>query len=64
MNLEIRELYPKLGPGPGQRFGDKPKPEPTMAELDAMIAEQLKPENLPPWWHNDFPKADRQEDAA
>jgi hypothetical protein len=27
--------------------------EPTEEELDAMIAEQMRPENLPSWWHND-----------
>jgi hypothetical protein len=26
----------------------------TMEEIDAMIAEQLRPENLPPWWWEDF----------
>lgn len=26
----------------------------TMAELEALIAEQSKPENLPPWWYDDF----------
>ncbi len=25
--------------------------EPTMAVLDALVAEQSKPENLPAWWH-------------
>lgn len=24
------------------------------ADLNAMIAEQLKPENLPIWWYKDF----------
>lgn len=31
---------------------DKPRPhEPTEAELDVMIAEQMA--NLPPWWHDE-----------
>ena len=25
--------------------------EPTMEELDAMVAERSRPENLPAWWH-------------
>ncbi len=27
-----------------------PTGEPTAAEIDAMIAERMKPENLPAWW--------------
>ena len=26
----------------------------TMAELDAFVAERMKPENLPAWWYDDF----------
>lgn len=36
--------------GPGRRHSEAVRREPTEAELDAMIAEQLKPENLPAWW--------------
>lgn len=34
--------------------------EPTMAEVEAMIAEQMKPENLPSWWFHDWEKPDRE----
>jgi hypothetical protein len=43
-------------PGLKEGYGaGKTKPmgldhEPTEAELDALIAEQMKPENLPGWW--------------
>lgn len=33
--------------------GTGPNREPTEAELDALIAEQSKPENLPTWWWAD-----------
>lgn len=49
----VRESYPqqKRGPKPGTVY--KPRAEetePTEEELNAMIAEQSKPENLPHWW--------------
>lgn len=28
----------------------RPDREPTMKEIDEMIAEQMRPENLPDWW--------------
>lgn len=39
----VRELYPSAS-----KYA--PTGEPTREELDAMITEQLRPENLPPWW--------------
>lgn len=42
----VKALYPVTS-----KFAAKP--EPTEAELDAMIAEQSKPENLPSWWNED-----------
>ena len=51
---DIREMYPKSPVGPGQRFGAPAPREPTLAELDVMIAEQMK--CLPDWW-------DRESDA-
>lgn len=30
--------------------------EPSMAELNALIAEQMRPENLPPWWNVEHEK--------
>lgn len=46
---EIREKYPPLGK---PRTYSQLNHEPTIADLDAMIAEQMKPENLPPWWED------------
>jgi len=45
-------LLPEALPGVplGRRFGGHRGPEPTMAELDALVAEQMK--NLPDWWHS------------
>ena len=43
---EVRERYGKL-----KTLPPPPRPEPTEAELDAMIAEQMA--NLPPWWNED-----------
>lgn len=31
----------------------------TDAELDALIAEQLRPENLPKWWNRDMERQKR-----
>ncbi len=42
----IRELYPRIFPMQNGALDH----EPTEAELDAMIEEQMRPENLPPWW--------------
>jgi hypothetical protein len=39
----VKELYPVTS-----KFA--PRDEPTEAELEAMIAEQMRPENLPDWW--------------
>jgi hypothetical protein len=39
----VKELYPSTS-----KF--RAKREPTMAELEALIAEQSRPENLPAWW--------------
>lgn len=45
---EIRSQYPlRSRRHDGAQPGD---PEPTLAELEALIAEQSKPENLPDWW--------------
>lgn len=33
--------------------GPKLSREPTEAELDELIAYQMRPENLPPWWKED-----------
>lgn len=38
--------------------------EPTEAELDAMIAHQLRPENLPPWWADECDRMRRTECEA
>lgn len=49
-DFAIRRLYP-AGRGGGDtsdHSGDM-----TEAELDALIAEQLRPENLPDWWERD-----------
>lgn len=35
----------------------------TDAELDALIAEQLKPENLPSWWESEVRKQQRRHRA-
>lgn len=45
----IRNQYPLLRPR--NMADDYDGSEPTMEELDAIIAEQMKPENLPDWWH-------------
>lgn len=42
----IRDLYPVVSALP-QRAHER---EPTMAELDALVAEQGRDENLPAWW--------------
>jgi hypothetical protein len=45
----VKDLYPstsKYAPNAAKGAGA----EPTEAELDALIAEQMKPENLPGWW--------------
>lgn len=47
-NRAVRDLYPKRR---AQADGG-----PTEAELDAMIAEQMRPENLPKWFHRDCRK--------
>ena len=39
----IRNRYREIRP-------TGPTGEPTAAEIDAMIAERMKPENLPAWW--------------
>lgn len=45
----VRRLYPPGGGNPATaKFA--PQGEPTAAELEATIAEQSRPENLPPWW--------------
>lgn len=43
LDRDIRALYP-----PTSKFA--PIGEPTMAELEAQIAERSRPENLPKWW--------------
>ncbi len=49
-----RDLYPPatrgVPRGQGRYFPSSGRPEETMEEVEALIAEQLKPENLPPWW--------------
>lgn len=44
----IRALYP-----PAHRFPASESCEATDAELDALIAERSKPENLPAWWYDE-----------
>lgn len=51
---EARLAHPYQFKGKKQPF----KPEPTMAELDALIAEQMK--DLPPWWWKEHEKADAE----
>lgn len=45
---ELESLYPKLSNG-----GRQERHEPTAEEIDALIAEQLRPENRPWWWDRD-----------
>lgn len=52
-NLEIRALYPPKGAAGQYGSTGHTYHEPSEAELDAMIAEQMKPENLPRWWMKD-----------
>jgi hypothetical protein len=47
--------------GPGRRHAEAVHREPTEAELDALIAEQLKPENLPAWWAAECERVARAE---
>lgn len=47
----VREMYGPRGAA-GRAGAKQHEPEPTEEELDAMIAEQSKPENLPPWWND------------
>jgi hypothetical protein len=47
----VREMYePQSAAG---RAGARGHREPTMAEVEATIAEQSKPENLPKWWNDE-----------
>ncbi len=46
----VKALYPITS-----KFATKR--EPTAAELDAMVAEQMKPENLPAWWDDEKSQA-------
>lgn len=46
----IRQMYPstsKYAPYSAERR------EPTAAEIEALVAEQSRPENLPAWWARD-----------
>jgi hypothetical protein len=39
----------------GRHYGPRSDGKETTAELDAMIAVQMRPENLPPWWNDPDP---------
>ncbi len=56
-DLEIRKKHVRL-PAPGDSHYHH---EPTMEELDALIAEQSK--NLPDWWWNDWEKEATMSDS-
>lgn len=64
---EVREIYPPqpnpgANAGAGSRFpegGSAGWHEPTMDELDALVAEQFKPENLPDWWESECERVRR-----
>lgn len=47
----VRDLYPRRKSGPKDCDTPPVDDEPTEAELDALIAEQLK--RLPVWWDED-----------
>jgi hypothetical protein len=49
----IRPLYPVHEGDPGRSPKNRYR-EPTAEEVEALIAEQLKPENLPAWWPADY----------
>lgn len=50
---EIKAQYPSRNKAATAR-------EPTMAELDAMVAERSRPENLPRWWHREGERRNRR----
>lgn len=54
----VRHLYPSLDPVSGVRSSLQYR-EPTEAELDALIAEQMK--CLPPWWEEETRRMERGE---
>lgn len=45
----VRDLHPSTSKHAPHCPSNGPGREPTMAELDAMVAEQVR--NLPDWWH-------------
>lgn len=48
---EVRALAAKMARSPHSSIGKRAhETEPTAEELDAIVAEQSKPENLPAWW--------------
>lgn len=49
MTPAIRRLYPS-------RVANENRE--TMEELDALIAEQMRPENLPSWWNRPYAQDD------
>lgn len=55
----VRVLYPKRR-GPWDKDEDDATANMTDAELDALIAEQMKPENLPPWWDYEVRKQQKR----
>lgn len=50
---EARKKFPH--PNIGKKY--PAHKEPTLAELDALIAERMKPENLPDWWEKERAKS-------
>jgi hypothetical protein len=55
----IRRLYPPLYPKVRASCYRPPQPEPTEEQLEACIAEQRRPENLPAWWDSEERKQGR-----
>lgn len=63
-DLRVRVLYPATAHADRPRRRERADwVEPTEAELDALIAEQSKPENLPAWWWEDVERQ-RQRDGG
>lgn len=46
---EVRVKFPSRQ-GSRRKDDGRGEREPTMAEVEAVIAEQMRPENLPAWW--------------
>ena len=55
-DLTVRRLYPQ------DPRAKRPEHEPTEEELEALIAEQSKPENLPGWWPEESRRVRRAAD--